>query len=172
LAFSENNPKTGSDIHILPLKGNGTAFPFLTTSADEGEASFSPDGRFLAYASNESGRYEVYVRPLSGGGGKSAISTGGGQWPRWSPKGDELFYLRGSTVMAVSVELEPAFRVGTPRPLFEGRYLTGWYRNYDITPDGKHFVMLTGEQAELTEMNVVLNWFEELKRLVPTGKNQ
>ena len=83
--------------------------------------------------------------------------------PRWSPKGGELFYLRGSTMMAVSVELEPTFRVGRPRPLFEGRYA----EYYDITPDGKHFVMLTEEQAELTEMNVVLNWFEELRRRVP-----
>ena len=166
LAFRESNPRTGQDIHVLSLEGDRTASPFLTTSADEQDASFSPEGRFLAYSSNESGQYEVYVQPFSGEGGKSTISTGGGRWPRWSPQGDELFYLRGSTMMGVSVELEPNFRAGSPRPLFEGQYT----QYYDITPDGEHFVMVTRAQAELTEMNIVLNWFEELKRLVPTDR--
>ena len=163
VAFRELHPRTGNDIHVLSLEGDRTASPFLTTSADEQDASFSPDGRFLAYSSNDSGRYEVYVQPFSGEGGKSTISTSGGRWPRWSPNGEELFYLSGSTMMAVSVELEPTFRAGTPRPLFDGQYA----EYYDVTPDGRNFVMLTRGQAELTEMNVVLNWFEELKQRVP-----
>ena len=116
------------------------------------------------YVSDETGRREVYVQPLSGEGGKVPISTDGGQWPRWSPKGDELFYRRGRAMMVVPVDLEPSFRPGTPELLFDGPYAE-WF---DVFPDGEHFAMLTIPQVDLKDITVVVNWAQELKRLVPT----
>ena len=110
VAFNEEHPESRTDIHVLPLDGSADPYPFAATPADERDASFSPDGRFLAYVSDETGRLEVYVRPLSGEAGKVAISTNGGRWPRWSPKGDELFYRRGTAMMVVAVQLEPKRR--------------------------------------------------------------
>ncbi len=164
VVFNEDGPES-LDIHILPLDGSAPPYAFLATPANERDASFSPGGRFLAYVSDETGRDEIYVQPIATEGSKIAISTDGGQWPRWSPKGDELFYRRGSTMMVVPVQLEPSFRRGTPKPLFEGPYAE-WF---DVYPDGRHFSMLTTPQAELTEVGVVVNWSTELEQLVPTN---
>ena len=147
----------------MSLEDDPTALPFLTTSASERDPSIAPDGRYLAYSSNVSGQYEIYVEAVSGDEGRSTISTSGGRWPRWSPNGDELFYLNGSTMMAVSVDLEPTFEPGTPAPLFDGVY-DDWF---DVASDGS-FVMMTKPLAELAEIQIVLNWFDELNRLVPT----
>ena len=102
------------------------------------------------------------------------ISTEGGDEPLWARNGRELFYREGNKMMAVKVTTQPTFRAGTPSLLFEGQYHhePGWRTNYDITPDGQRFLMIQlGEGARPTQINVVLNWFEELKRLVPTGQN-
>jgi len=167
LAFSEFNPATASDIWMLSLEGDAT--PFLTTPFNEELAMFSPDGKWLAYVSDESGRYEVYVQPYPGPGGKWPISTEGGTNPRWSPGGRELFYRNGYQMMSVSVDTEPSFTAEKPRLLFEGQYLLSTrfnVPNYDISHDGQRFVMITEAS---TGIHVVLNWFEELKRLVPTN---
>ena len=104
------------------------------------------------------------IKQVGDAGAKEAISTGGGSWPRWSNKGDILFYLKGSTMMMVNVRLKPKFQViGSPKNLFEGRYAE-WY---DVTPDDQKFVMITREQAVLTNINVILNWAEEIKKKVP-----
>ena len=135
---------------------------------------FSPDGRWLAYVSDESGRYEIYVQPFPGPGGKWQISTAGGTQPLWARNGQELFYRNGPQMMVVGITAQPGFSAGNPKLLFEGQY---YYEtalssnNYDITPDGRRFVMIMegGEEGEtlLTQIHVVLNWFEELKRLAP-----
>jgi serine/threonine-protein kinase len=164
LVVEEIHPNTGNDLHLVTLDGAPTNRPFLSTSANERSGRISPDDRFLAYVSDESGRNEVYVRMISGDGGKTPISTSGGESPRWSPRGDELFYWRGSVMMRVSVQLESSFRASQPEVLFEGRYRGA----YDVTDDGRHFIMVTRAHPELTELNVTLNWAEELKRLVPT----
>jgi hypothetical protein len=136
---------------------------------------FSPDGRWLAYMSNESGRDEVYVQPFSvtGLGGTKQISVDGGTEPVWAPDGRELFYRNGDKMMAVTIVTDPELSVGTPRLLFEKRFLPGpmWARrNYDVSPDGQRFLMIQREQDLVpTEIIVILNWFEELKRLVPTN---
>ena len=146
--------------------------------AADGAPQLSPDGRWLAYASDESGRREIYVQPYPGLSGKWQISTDGGnepQWSRerqWSRGGKELFYRSGRKMMAVDIATQTGFAAGKPRPLFEGDYrstATGWARpNYDVSPDGQRFLMLkTVEQAPVTQINVVLNWSEELKHLVP-----
>ncbi|MHC4632354.1 MAG: TolB-like translocation protein, partial [Planctomycetota bacterium] len=117
------------------------------------------------------GQSEVYVTPYPGPGGKK-VSTGGGYHPVWSRDSKELFYRSGDKMMAVTYETEPEFRVTGSEVLFEGRYLSGWYRNYDVSLDGQRFLMIkeSEEQPAATQLIVVLNWFEELKRLVPTEK--
>jgi Tol biopolymer transport system component len=180
LALMEVNPTTGVDIWVLrmgdPSAGPGQvrkAQPFLRTPFNEGAPRFSPDGRWLAYMSNESGRYEIYVQPYPGPGGKWQISTEGGTEPVWNPKGRELFYRSGDKVMAVDIGTQPGFAAGKPRMLFEGQYELSPVQidNYDVSPDGQRFLMLKPtEQAALTQINVVLNWFEELKQKAPAGK--
>jgi Tol biopolymer transport system component/tRNA A-37 threonylcarbamoyl transferase component Bud32 len=175
LAFFEVNPITQRDIWVLRLKDR-KAQPFLRTPFDESVPRFSPDGRWLAYISNETGRFEIYVQPYPGPGGKWQISTEGGTEPVWNPNGRELFYRIGDKMMAVEITTQPGFAAGTPRMLFRGQYepTPATTPNYDVSPDGQRFLMLKpSEQAQAapTQINVVLNWFEELKQKVPTGKN-
>jgi Tol biopolymer transport system component len=172
LAFIEITPTTGYDIWVFRLSDH-KAEPFLRTPFNESVPSFSPDGHWLAYISDESGHFEVYVQAYPGPGGKWQISTEGGSEPVWNPNGRELFYRSGDKMMAVDIATQSGFIVSKPRMLFEGRYLStpATFPNYDVSPDGQHFLMLKpSEQAARTQINVVLNWFEELKQKVPTGK--
>ena len=174
LAFVQIDPATGFDIWVLRLTDR-KAQPFLRTPYNETSPRFSPDGRWLAYISNESGRYEVYVQPYPGPGGKWQISTEGGTEPAWNPNGRELFYRSGDKMMAVDIATQPGFTVGKPRALFAGWYeaTPATFSNYDVTPDGQRFLMLKRNEQEAsapTQINVVLNWFEELKRRVPTNR--
>jgi eukaryotic-like serine/threonine-protein kinase len=173
LAFIEVNSTTGLDIWVMRLSDR-KAEPFLRTPFNEGSPRFSPDGRWLAYASDESGRSEIYVQPYPGPGGKWQISTEGGTEPLWNPTGRELFYRSGDKMMSVDIATRPSFAAGKPRMLFEGRYQPApvLIDNYDVSPDGQRFLMLKpSESAETapTQINVVLNWSEELKRRVPVG---
>jgi Tol biopolymer transport system component len=172
LAFCQYNSETVGDIWLLPLEGEQKPRPFCQTIFGESQARFSPDGRWLVYHSTESGRWEVYVQPVSGASTKWQISTEGGEWPHWSRAGQEIVYRNGTKMMAVEVSLEPIFKAGRPQLLFEEKYLARDYReSWDITPDGERFVIIKeGERQRLSRMNVVLNWFEELKSKVPTGK--
>ncbi len=158
------------DIWALPREGD--ALPFVATAFNERSPMFSPDGRWLAYVSNESGRDEVYVQPYPGPGGKWPISTEGGTEPRWSADGHELFYRLGDKMMVVGVQIEPTFSSGRPQLVFEVPYVLGTsVANYDISPDGQRFLMIKAaeeEEGQQAQIHVVLNWFEELKRLVPT----
>jgi len=172
VAFFRTDPKTQRDIWIASVKDQKRSL-FLGTPATEGAPRFSPDGRFLAYVSDESGRPEIYVQPFPGPGGKWQISTDGGIEPLWGPTGRELFYRSGNRVMAVPVTAQPSFSAGRPTMLFEGTYLASPFPatgvTYDVTRDGQRFLMVKDvEQASATQINVVVNWFEELKRLVPT----
>ena len=182
LAFGEASPSTGFDIMVLrmgdpstPLGAGRTAQPFLRTPFNESSPRFSPDGRWLAYASDESGRQEIYVQPYPGPGGKWPISADGGREPVWNRNGRELFYRNGNRMMAVEIATQPGFAAGKPRMLFEGPYDPTVFTapNYDLSPDGRRFLMLKRfEQgvAAPAQINVVLNWFEELKSRVPPGK--
>ena len=174
LAFIEINPTTQRDIWVLRLSDRKAQL-FLRTRFDESVPQFSPDGRWLAYISDESDRREIYVQPYPGPGGKLQISTEGGTEPVWNHNGRELFYRSGDKMMAVDIATQPGFAAGKPKALFEGQYLQtpGTVPNYDVSPDGQRFLMLKPseqEQAAPTQINVVLNWFEELKQKVPTGK--
>jgi serine/threonine-protein kinase len=174
LAFNELNPNTGFDLGVLRLSDHKDQ-PFLQTPYNESAPRFSPDGHWLAYASDESGRYEIYVQPYPGPGGKWLISTEGGTEPAWNPNGREMFYRSGRKMMAVEITTRPGFTAGKPRVLFEGEYVPTplTFPNYDVSPDGQRFLMLKPAEAieaAPTQINVVLNWFEELKRRVPPGK--
>ena len=174
LAFMENNPTTGYDIWMLRL-ADRKAQPFLRTPFNESVPRFSPDGHWLAYISNESCRFEVYMQPYPGPGGKWLISTEGGTEPAWNSNGRELFYRSGDKMMAVDIATQPSFTAGKPRVLFEGRYVAtpATSPNYDVSRDGQRFLMLKPSEQEAstpTQINVVLNWFEELKRRVPPAK--
>jgi eukaryotic-like serine/threonine-protein kinase len=174
LAFNQIIPTTGIEIWVLRM-GDRKAQPFLRAAFLQSAPRFSPDGRWLAYVSDESGHREIYVQPYPGPGGKWQISTEGGTEPVWNPNGRELFYRSGDKMMAVEITMKPSFSVGKPKVLFEGQYLPTpvTFPNYDVSPDGQRFLMLKpseSAQAAATQINVVLNWFEELKQKVPTGK--
>jgi hypothetical protein len=139
LAFVEVTPTTGYDIWVLRLSDR-KAQPFLQTPFNESVPQFSPDGRFLAYISNESGRWEIYLQSYPGPGGKWLISTEGGTEPVWNRNELELFYRSGDKMMAVDVATQPSFTAGKPRVLFEGRYnpaqgLGTHHRTLRLTPD-------------------------------------
>ena len=172
LIFVMPDPIRLQDIMVLRPGENTDPTPVLATQFGEGAPALSPDGRWLAYVSNESGRNEVHVRPFADSGERVTISIDGGNEPVWSPDGHELFYRSGDAMMAVDVSANPEFVAGRPRPLFEGsheRTLALW-PNYDVSRDGQRFLMVKaideGRQGS-TQINVVLNWHEELKRLVP-----
>jgi len=171
--------EVGKNYDIFTVKPGESPVRFSETPVEERGPTFSPDGRWLAYSSNEVGQAEIYVTPYPGPGGRIAISTGGGRSPRWSSNGRELFYRNGRQMMVVGVELaSPSIRVGTPRRLFEGDFVqelegTGAH-NYDVARDGQRFLMIApvagkpGEEAR-PRIVVVEHWLEELKRLVPTN---
>ncbi len=139
--------------------------------SEERHPAFSPDGRWLAHSSDVTGRGEIYVQAYPGPGGRHHISTDAGQSPAWAPSGRELFYRNGDKMMAVDIKTDPTFLAGRPHTLFEapyGRTYPG--RSYDVTRDGRRFLMIPWSEPEpvhLTHVIVVLNWFEELKRLAP-----
>ena len=179
LLFMQGEQATGYDIWTLSLEGDRQPHPFLQTRFNEQYADLSPDGRWLAYASNQSGRAEVYVQPYPGPGARQQISVDGGTAPAWSRDGRELFYITNPSVggqaaltkmMVVAVQSKPTFTAGTPRLLFQGRYgATANIRGYDVSPDGRRFLMVQQKDRpaiRLADMIIVQNWVEELKQKV------
>jgi len=162
------------DIAVLDAR-SGRVTPFLNSQFRERCPEFSPDGRWIAYTSDESKRDEVYVRPFPGPGMKHPVSSEGGTEPLWARNGKQLFYRRQDQVWVVDVQTGGGFATSKPRLLFEKAGYAGGdpVRGYDLSLDGQRFLMVKLEQrkpAPVTEMILVQNWFEELKRLVPTGK--
>jgi eukaryotic-like serine/threonine-protein kinase len=178
LAFTEDRPVTQQDILLLDLR-NLRVTPYHSTPANESFPDFSPDGRWLAYASDESGRSEVYVRSFPGPGGKFQISHEGGSVVFWSRDGKQLFYrggnLKGTQMWSVDIRTDGVFSAGKPRLLFQQQEYVGYIpvRGCDLSSDGQQFLMVKQQDLKpqpVTEMILVQNWFEELKRLVPAGK--
>ena len=162
------------DTWVLRIgEGKPTTEPLLDSPYGEWAAKISPDGGWLTYVSNESGRKEVFVQPFPGPGPKIPISTEGGTEPLWDPKGQELFYRNGENMMAVAYTTEPTFTALSTETLFEDQYrvTAPGFPNYDYDPDRQRFLMIRSEQeTRATQVRVILNWFEELKQRVPTGR--
>jgi Tol biopolymer transport system component len=169
IAFIRPGADTSGDIVTMPLDGTGEPRPLVVTRGYDGGGQFSPDGRWFAFVSNESGRFEVFIRPYPGPEGRVQVSTDGGTHPKWSANGLELFYRFGEKMMVVDVSTAPGLTLSRPRVLFEQRYAFGAAQtipNYDVTHDGQRFVMIKDESSA-GRLNVVLNWLDELKRLAP-----
>jgi dipeptidyl aminopeptidase/acylaminoacyl peptidase len=159
----------------LPLSAsaNEKPVPFLDSDSRKTAAVFSPDGHWIAYAADDSGRFEIYVTPYPGPGSRSQISTEGGRMPRWKNDGRELFFRSGDRttfkMMAVHIELGASLHAGSPRLLFAGDY--GLNTGYDVAPDGQRFLMVKSssstQQMPPNQLTFVVNWFEELKQRVP-----
>jgi eukaryotic-like serine/threonine-protein kinase len=165
---------------ILPMEGDeasgwkaGTPIAFLRSPSAEKEPNFSPDGRWIAYQSNETGRDEVSVRPFHGRGDGWRISTGGGRFPVWSRTRRELFYGLDGQIMVVGYSVAgDAFRPEKPRPLPKARYHDqSPARMFDLHPDGERFAVAPAAQAEegakRDKVAVILNFFDELRRIAP-----
>jgi serine/threonine-protein kinase len=178
LVMVEQRPETAVDIGLLSMDGEGTIEWVLEGPSEEGWPDVSPDGRWMAYTTNESGQDEVFVTQFPNvGDGRWKVSQDGGLAPQWGPDSRELFFqTRDGTMMVAANETESAFS-GTPVPLFGRPYwiLVGAYppRAFDISPDGQQLLVIkegavTADQVEPPEIKIVLNWFEELTRLVPT----
>ena len=173
VAFHELGNKTSRDIWTWSV-GNKVATPFLTTPANERAATFSPDGRWLAYVSNELGQDNVYVQRYPGPGGREVVSMGGGAEPVWSPDGGELFYRKRNQLLSVKVTLEPKFATSVPTVLFDGPFVLGpteaGLPNYDVAPDGRSFVMVRSVINSATHLHIVQHWFKEVTRLAEARK--
>lgn len=178
LAFDQKDPQTRDDVWVLPPGGSPVAV--ARSRFSEGSAKFSPDGRWIAYASDESGRSEVYVQAFPGPGAKQQISRDGGLDPVWRRSGGELYYRSGDGMMAVSIGTLGRLSVSPPRQLWTGKYSGGSgsscgmpgpaSSNYDVTPDGQRFLMVQDDLswAPSNRIVVVLNWTDELRKLMPS----
>jgi Tol biopolymer transport system component len=165
ILFTSQSSDTGFDLWALPMSGDRKPFPIVKTKFDEMFATFSPDGRYVAYMSAESGRMEVYVQEFPEPRNKSQVSTGGGSEPFWRADGRELFYRSGTRVMAVPVHTSETFTPGSPAPIFETRFAAVTVRaHYRPAPDGQRFLVLAplGRDA-VQPAAVVLNWTAALK---------
>ncbi len=179
LIFGEPRPGAAGDLMLLPLAGDRRPQPLLQTPYDELNAELSPNGRWLAYESNESGQYEIYVRPFPNvTAAKWPVSTSGGTRPLWARNGQELFYESTGTLMRVPLTTGSTFAAGNPTKLFDAPYffgpnVVGRGRTYDVSPDGLRFLMIkedsvVDEPTPSARLVLVQHWFEELKRRVPT----
>jgi serine/threonine protein kinase len=158
-AVTVSDPATSADLWLLHLSKNSEMILFKSTPAAERQGSLSPDGHWLAYVSNESGRSEIYVERVPGPGGRQQISTDGGEEPRWVRNGREIIYRNGTKMMSVPVEEQPTFRGGKPTELFDRPFDRGLgVAGYDVIPDGQTFVMTRSGHTTRTEIRVVMGW--------------
>ncbi|HSS44757.1 MAG TPA: hypothetical protein VLO07_05380, partial [Thermoanaerobaculia bacterium] len=164
------DPKTNLELWVVPVGGDRKPIPFIKTTFGVSHGQFSPDGRWVTYASNESGKWEIYVAPFPGPGGNWKVSSAGGSEPRWRRDGKELFYLApDGKLMAVDVREGPTFEADVARPLFQTRLRqhisSADLFSYDVSADGQRFLVNT-DVGEVTSppLTVVLNWAEGLKR--------
>jgi serine/threonine-protein kinase len=186
LAFAENHieARTGSDLMILPIEGNeasgwkpGQPTIFLNTPANEQEPMFSPDGRWIAYQSDENGRYEIFVKPFPGPGGKLQVSAGGGQWPVWSRTRHELLYrdYDNHVMVAAYTTAGDSFSSDKPKPWSDKPIVpTARNRMFDLHPDGKRLAVYANpnleNQAKQDKVAFIFNFFDELRRIAPISK--
>jgi Tol biopolymer transport system component len=170
LAYDEQSAETGKDIWMLPLDGDRKPRPFLRERFQESQPRFSPTDPLLAYVSDQSGHVEVYLQPYPESGTRWQISIDGGTDPTWAPDGRELFYRNGRKVMSVRVARGATTKVSSPHLLFEGDFVYGEpVIDFAVHPDGQRFLMIQPSRKDppVSHINLVLNWFEELKQILP-----
>jgi serine/threonine-protein kinase len=184
LVVTTTNSGSGFDLFVTSLASPEKSEAFLRTPFRESDAAFSPDGHFIAYASNESGRQEVFVRPFPPGGGRWQVSDGGGAYPRWSRDGRQLFYRNDTGIMSAPVEAAgQTLRVGKPEVAVQGAFRGGTtgigmagftFADYDVSADGQRFVVfpvVSGQgRAEHPHVTFVTHWFEELARVTSSAR--
>ena len=166
IIYQTNGPDTGQDIWALPLSGDRKPFPVAQSEHGEREGQLSPDSRWIAYDSTESGRRDVWMQPFPPTGSRWQISTGGGFSPRWRGDGRELYYVAADgKLMAVAVGAGPTPEAGVPTTLFQTMFREGAYGSYEVAQDGQRFLMkVPPAPGELTPITVVVNWTASLKR--------
>ena len=160
ILFAKRNDSGNFDIWRAELKRAAKPEPFVATQFNESAHRISPTGNYVAYQSDESGSYQIYVRPFPSGEGRWMISTNAGTTAKWSPKGDELFYLQRDTLMAVPVQVFPVFKPGAPHALFSGKKVGSTLLSfdeslYDVAADGKRFVVVRNAKTD-QQSSVVL----------------
>lgn len=169
LVYEVNDPNTGDDLWILPMQGNSTPFPFLVTEHNEGNARFSPDGKWIAYTSDEAGQLEVYIQAFGNHKGRWRVTSSGGRMPRWRNDGKELFYVIGdSQFMSVPIEIGDTLKIGNPVPLFRMQLaeldITSENRTeYAVSNDGNHFLINKKiEETTPSYITVITNWYQNV----------
>jgi hypothetical protein len=163
LLLYRDDPQTASDLVVYDT-AKGTLSEFVKTPATEWDGVFSPDGKWVAYRSDESGHFEIYVRSFGGPSGRWQVSTNGGWNPMWKQL-NELLYMEGDKVMRVPIQTEPSFSAGNPEMLFQGPY-----RQMDVTSDHQRFIATVPKEKEHQDyLNVVINSFEEVRKLLPSS---
>jgi len=161
-------PETKGDLWFFPLPEAEKLHVLRNSNFNEWGAAFAPNGKLIAYVSDESEQYEVYVTRFPGGDGTLRVSNNGGEEPVWSPEGNQLYYRNGDKWMSAPIQADQEFSFGAPRLLFEGPYFNCWGRSYAVAPDTGRFLVIGGQMEEApAQFTIVLNWFEELKANVP-----
>jgi hypothetical protein len=172
LAFTVTGTETGRDLHTRPVDGSSPSRPIRATRANELKASFSPDGRWIAYQSNETGRPEVYAEPFPGPGERVQLSSDGGTDPLWALSG-EIFHLRDDELRVVATRLGTRAEFDAPRPLFRFPIVPGSdhdSQTYDVTADGRRILAVTNVPGSRPQrFEIVTDWTRELARLAPGG---
>jgi Tol biopolymer transport system component len=171
IIYRQNDLKSSSDLWVLPLFGDRKPFQFAATDFDEALAQFSPpDGEWVAYQSNDSGRYEIYVQPFPGPGGRLTVSTGGGTGPRWRPDGKELFYIASDgNLMAAPIQfIGQTPKIGIPVALFRAPILGGdqvtQQQQYTVSSDGRFLINTIADKSAASPITIVTSWARALKK--------
>ncbi|MFQ5448141.1 MAG: hypothetical protein ACE5FF_14550, partial [Saprospiraceae bacterium] len=168
LAFCEDHPDSNLDIMLLKFDSDTTVQSLISTRFNEQEAKFSPNGKWVAYTSDKSGRNEIYVQSYSGDAAPVRVSEKGGSSPIWHPNSQRLYFRQRNTLMSVSIKTKPVFEADKPEEMFK---MANRFEYYTISPGGEQFVFVVEEQAQsIKHFNIVLNWDEELKQQVDSGK--